>query len=519
VIGLPSSLGSFESLIQRYERAVDKRQLWRSLMQDCYRYAIPDRELFDFAIQGQRKGAELYDSTAVEGVKEFGSRIEHSICPAGRQWTKMVPGPGLPKEMREDDELQLYLEEQTDIFFGYIHHSNFALKAPESFQDLAVGTGAITLELNEQRNGFVFDAIPPAHLAIEEGPTGLIETAFMDRKMPPANLKRIYPGCVLPQKWAKLNTEKAGESVEFQVGCVYEPRRAEYWLVVFSKAEKALIYVRNYGQSSPCIVFRWNTVPGETWGRGPVMGCLPDIKTVNKVVETILRGGQLNLAPVFTAVTDGVLNPYTAQILPNAIIPVMSNDTSNPSIRQLTTDVRPDMAQLILEDLRGNIRRALFSDPRRREGPIESATEVLIEDREFLQRIGSSSGRIQSEFVEKVINRGVYLLKSIGKMADFRVDGREVTLKHLSPLARAQDQQELLSLRTGVELLMPFGPEALHMAVKTEDIGEWIMRTAGVPSDRLRSDAERKKMVKRVTEAAAQAATAQQQGVAPAQAA
>ena len=501
---LPPSIGPLERLLARYDAAVERRHQWRSLLQDCYRYAIPNRELFDERTPGQRKGEELFDSTAVVGVHDFASRIQSTICPAWRKWSVMVPGPGLPKELRENDELALMLEEQSDIFFSYVHHSNFTLKTHESFQDLSTGTGAVTLELNERRNGFAFDSVAPPYLAIEEGPTGLIETSFMDRRMPPGYLLRIYPGIQLPDKWTRLARDNPAQKIDFQVGCVYEPERAEYYLVVFSKVEKSALYWRNYGRTSPCIVFRWNAIPGETWGRGPVMSALPDIKTVNKVIEYLLRGAALNLAPPFTVVNDGMINPYTAFISPNAMIPVSSNDQANPSIKQLMSEIRPDLAQFVITDLRDSIRTHLFSDPRRKEGPIESATEVLIEDREFLQRIGSSFGRLETEFLVRVFDRGVDLLRSIGKMADIRVDGREVTLKHTSPLARAQDQEELLALSTGVGLVSAFGPEALHLAVRTEDVGEWILKKGGVDPSILRTDIERKKLMEKAGQVAAQ---------------
>jgi hypothetical protein len=505
LIYLPPEIGPIERLLSRYDAAVERRNQWRSLLQEAYRYAIPDRELFDHRTPGQRKGQELFDSTAIVGVHDFASRIQSSMCPAWRQWTKFVPGPGLPKELRENDELAMYLEEQTDIFFSYVDHSNFVLKTHEAFQDLSTGTGAITLELNERRNGFVFDTIAPPYLAIEEGPTGLIETVFMDRKMPPAHLERLYPGLVLPQKWQRMKVDKPAEKVEFQVGCVYEPTSGDYYLVVFSKGEKEVLYWDNYGESSPCIVFRWNAIPEETWGRGPVLTALPDIKTINKVVEFLLRGAALNLAPPFTVVNDGQVNPYTAIIAPNAMLPVSSNDQSNPSIRQLINEVKPDLAQLVINDLRESIRTHLFSDPRRKEGPIESATEVLIEDREFLHRIGSSFGRLQTEFAARVVARGVHLLRSIGKMANFRVDGREVTLKYTSPLARAQDQEELMALQTSAGLVAGiFGPETLHLAVKTEDVGEWILRKGGVDPSVLRTDAERKIMMEKAAQVAQQ---------------
>ena len=512
---IPFSIGPIERIISRYDAAVAAREGFRSVMQDCYRYAIPDRDLWTDFAPGQRKGSELYDSTAIVAVQDFASSLQARICPSWRTWSKLVAGPGLPKDVRENDELAMYLEETTDQLFGYINHSNFALKSHEAFQDLSVGTGAITLELNERGNGLSFDSIPAPHLAIEEGPNGMVETVFQDRKSAVSVLARTYPGISLPEKWQKMLVDKPGELVSYQVGSIFDPKRREYHLVVFCKAEKQPMYYRLYGETSPVIVFRWTTNPGEIWGRGPVMRALPDIKTLNKVVEFILRDAAMSISPPITAVTDGVVNPYTLVLQPNAVIPVMSNDTSNPSLRELTRSSRPDLAQFILAEMRQSVRNMMFSDPRRREGPVQSATEVLIEDREFTQRIGSSYGRLQTEFVERVLNRSVALLKSIGKMPDFKIDGREITLKHLSPLARAQDQEELLGLQTAVAMAAPFGPEALQMAVKTEDIGEWIFKKAGVDASVLRSDAERKQMMQTVAQQA-QAAIAAQTGQAPA---
>lgn len=507
-VGLPNLIGDIESIIRRYDRAIARRDLWRANMQDCYRYAIPDRELFMQQSPGQKKGQYIFDSTAQDAVQEFASRIQATICPPWREWSRLVAGPALPKAMRESDEIALQLEEQTDIFFSYINHSNFVLKSHEAFQDLSVGTGAITCELNEQRNGLVFEAIPPALLAIEEGPTGLIETTFIDRKCPPEHLLRVYPGAQLPQQFEQSMRDNPQKDIEYQIGAIYEPTLGDYYLVIFSKAHKYVMYVRNYGKTSPVIVFRWSAIAGEDWGRGPVMTALPNIKTLNVVVEYVLRGGALTAMPPYTAVADGVINPYTVRIDPTAVIPVASNDHANPSIRQLEGRSNPDMTQIILEDMRMAVRRALFADPRRREGPIQTATEVLIEDRDFIQRIGSSFGRMQAEFIERVINRGIDVLQSIGKMAAIRVDGKEVTLKHMSPLARAQDQDELLSLRTAFEIAAPLGPEALMMTLKPEMAGEWIFKKAGVPSEILRTDGERAKMMQQMAAMAQQAAAA-----------
>ena len=44
---------------------------------------------------------------------------------------------------------------------------------------------------------------------------------------------------------------------------------------------------------NPFINFRWQKAPSETYGRSPVMKALPDIKTLNKVVELMLKNASI----------------------------------------------------------------------------------------------------------------------------------------------------------------------------------------------------------------------------------
>ena len=501
---LPNGLGGIDSICRRYKAALSKRELWSSLYREAYRYAIPARELFNNYAQGQDKESYLFDSTAVDAVQEFASRIQANIMPAWRQWSKLEPGPGLPKEQRDSEELKRGLQDQTEIFFSYINHSNCVQKTHESFVDLAVGTACLTLDLDSTNDGLQFDCIPIAHLAIEDSPAGVIETVFEDKKTSIRNLKRMYGGKVsLPPGWAGKKEEETASWVQSQI---FDPKTNRYHLCVFAESPNHVIFHQELGDTGPYIVFRWSVVPGETHGRGPVISALADIRTLNKVVEFTLAGAALALFPPMTGVGDGVLNPYTATIAPNTIIPVASNDQSNPSLKPLITAPRPDLTQMILEDMRTSIRRKLLADNRRQEGPVQSATEIVVQDREFVAQTGANYGRIQAELVEKVIARGIDLLKSIGKMANFKVDGKQVTLKHTSPLARAQDNEELMAYQNFTQMaLSTVGPEVFQLSVKTDEIPEWLAQKTGFPAQLVRTADERQEVVQKVTDAAAAA--------------
>lgn len=508
---LPRGLGGLDGVLKRYDAAVQRRQLWSSIYRECYRYAIPSRQLFLDYAPGQEKENELFDSTAVQGVLEFASRLQATICPPWRHWSLLEAGPRLPKDLRESEQIKAALDEQTDLLFAYLNHSNFTLKSHEAFIDLSVGTGAICEDLNDARDGLTFDCVPIAKLAIEESPFGLVETVFEDKCLSLRSIKRLYGGkVVLPDAWSR---EKEHVEKDFVQGVVFEPKARRYHLVLFARNPKVVMFHRDLEDSSPYIVFRWSVVPGEVFGRGPVVHALADIRTLNLVVEYMLRGAALTLSPPLTGVSDGILNPYTAVIAPDTIIPVGSNETSNPSLKPLIADIRPDLGQFLLEDMRRNVRQKLLSDPRRREGPIQSATEVLVEDREFVQQIGAAFGRVQAEFIERVVARSVYLLQRIGAMAKIKVDGREIALKHTSPLARAQDTEDLQNFGNFAALAaQAAGQEAYQLAVKTDEVPGYIAKKAGIPAALLRSREERDEKLQQMT---AMLAQAQPTGTAP----
>jgi hypothetical protein len=123
---------------------------------------------------------------------------------------------------------------------------------------------------------------------------------------------------------------------------------------------------------------------------------------------------------------------------------------------------------------------------------------------------GSAFSRLQTEFIEKIIKRSVYILKKNGKLGDFKVDGREVTIKHTSPLARAQDQEDMLAVQQYMEMAMALGPEVFALGTKMEDMPNYIGKKLGIDQELLRSSEER-------AEIQAQAEEAMQQQQAQAQ--
>ena len=171
-----------------------------------------------------------------------------------------------------------------------------------------------------------------------------------------------------------------------------------------------------------------------------------------------------------------------------------------------------DVAQLVLSDMRLNIKNALYNDmlgnPDRTPA---SATEVAERMADLSRRMGAAFGRLQSELVQPVIQRVIYILKKQGRIELPTVNGREVKIRATSPLAQAQANQDITTVARFLEMVGGvFGPEMLQLLIDGEESAIYLAKKFGVP-ERLIRDKEQRKQIAALAQQAAQ--QQQQQGI------
>lgn len=508
---VPTGLGSIAKLLKRFGVAEKRYNLWRSLHQEAMDYSMPQRETFTIHSEGQRKNTILFDSTAEEGSKQFASRIQGSLLPSWQQWMDLKAGDDIPED--EEEEANKDLKTSTDTFFTHLNHSNFDTEITPALLDLSIGTGAILVEENDfdENSALKFTDMPLAEISIERPARGAIKNVWRKQKVEAGNIKITWPNAELPDELTKLAKDKPETEVEIINGFLFNNKSKLYDQVVIWK--KSLIFTQTFNKKR-LIVFRWSVTPGEAYGRGPAIEKLPDIKTANKIVELRLGNGALQMSGVYTGRSDGMFNPHTARIAPGIIIPVMSNDSSNPTIKDLTPSGNINITREDLEDARNNIRKAFFSEPLGDlSDPVRSATENVIRNQEFLKQSGAQIGRLKSELIEPLVAACIDILIERGKVAPLKVDGKDVTMKQTSPLAKAEDLENFQNTQLWLSSMAQFVPqEILALKVKVEDLPEEFAKQLGVNPKLIRSEAESQGVADQVTTAAS-AQLANPQGV------
>lgn len=488
--------------LARFERAKRLREPWVSEYEEAYEYALPNRESFYAQAPGQSRTDKIFDETAVVGVQEFASRLQAGLIPNYARWADLIAGSEIPEDERA--EVNKALEDVTDYVFEVIQNSNFAQEANESLLDIALGTACMRIDEGDALNPVIFTATPLPQLALDAGPDDKLDTIFRERSIRASNLKVAYPNAVLP---AELVRELQGGNDRFVtvVEGVYRDWTAKGEEVNLFKvalpAHKAIIHQETYRGigSNPYVAFRWSKAAGEVWGRGPLLAAMPAIKTCNLTVQMILENAQMAISGIWTAEDDGVINPSTIQLIPGTIIPVAPGSSG---LRNMVGGGSFDVAQLVLSDMRTNIKKALYNEMLGNPNTTPmSATEVAQRMADLSRQIGSAFGRLQAEFVTPVLRRVIYILKKQGRIQIPTVNGREVKVRSTSPLAQAQAFEDINAVNRFLELVQArFGPQMVNLFVKGDEATKYLAAKFGVPESLVRSEQERAELAQQIAQ-------------------
>jgi len=480
---------SFEQINKRFEAAKSNKLQWEHHIKECYRFFMPERNTIDEREKGAKKREWVFDSTAQDSLEDFATRMESELIPSNINWMKLESGSDIPED--KEDETNEYLDDTTEIVFNHIRSSNFASQAHTAFLDLGISTGALIVEEGDGiQSNLNFRCVSLSELVIEQSQQGIVKTVFREFKLPAADIKEIYPRAKMTQKLKELAKNKPTDEISLIEGTIFDGKMYDN-VVMYPENNHFLIQEKI--ESSPWIVFRESTIPGETYGRGRAMTALPDTKTLNIMVRDYLKGLAWWSNPSFTATDDGVINPHNYRAKPGIVHAVGSNSRDNPTLQPLQVGGSPQIAMDAISRLQDSVRRVMISKPfgNVEETPVRTATEMSIRQADMAKTSLGASSRIQNELMETLVARCVYILKKAGKVADFKVDGREVKIKYTSPAARMQDEQTLVAMGRAMEFFAMLPPELVNEEIRMEDFPSEIVEVLGLPSKFKRSEEEK----------------------------
>lgn len=496
-----------EDIIKRHDIALRKKEDFRSLYDEAYEFALPQRNLYDGyydgKVGGQKKMNRVFDATAINSTQRFANRMQSGIFPPQTKWCKLEPGPDIPENRKA--EAQLALDVYNEKFFATIKQSNFDIAIGEFLLDLCVGTAVMMVQPGDDVVPINFIPVPQFLVAFEEGANGQVDNVYRRMRLKGEAIQQQWKDAKIEGQLKAYIEQKPTEDIELIEATVYDVERGDFCYHVLHKESKQEIVYRRL-RVSPWVVARYMKVAGEIYGRGPLITALPDIKTLNKTLELVLKNASLTIAGVYTAADDGVLNPNTVQIAPGVIIPVARNGgPQGASLQPLPRSGDFNVSQIIMNDLRMNIKSILLDESLPPDNmSARSATEVIERMKQLSQNLGSAFGRLINETMIPIVSKVLQVMDDRGLIdLPLRVNGLEVKVVPVSPLAMSQSMEEIQNIMQFAQITQQIGPEG-QLMIKKDKMLDMIAAKMGVPQSILNSPAERGMMLEQMQQVAQQ---------------
>lgn len=486
-------VASAATVIRRMNALKAQRQPHEYVWRDCFDHSFPLRGsgLQQNTLTAQSaidRTARLVDSTATDGGRILAASLQGGMTPANARWF------GLDVHNAPDDA-KAWLDGSADQLHTEIHNANFDSESLDCMLDMvAAGWFVMFVDVDRTIGGFVFDSWPIAQCFIASSrPDGRIDTIYRSYTM-------TAEQCVAEFGQDKVSAavaKKAIDSPDHMVNLCHAiyPRVGANGKMAGNmpfasckvEVDSQIVLSESGFHEFPCVVPRMNKIPDTAYAVGPMFDALPDARMLNQMKRMDLANADLAIAGMWIAKDDGVLNPRTVKVGARKII--VANDTD--SMKPLMPGGNWQLADERISQLQMAIRKLLMADQLQpQDGPAMTATEIHARIALIRQQLGPTFGRMQAEYLQALVERCFALAYRAGIFAPppASIAGKQFSVKYISPLARAQNLEDVTAIQNAIAFLLqvaPFKPEVMDN-FDLDQMARTLSEAQGVPQKCIR---------------------------------
>jgi hypothetical protein len=356
------------------------------------------------------------------------------------------------------------------------------------------GTGSFYVESEE--GGLRFACRHIAEVCISEDPSGRVDTVYRKFKLTARAIAMQFPGVKMPRQVEK--DLKDDPYREHEVVHAVFPRAEASGKLAKNKPVASVYYLADNREllseggfdEFPFMCPRFVKDSVSTYGRSPAMTALPDVKMLNKMSETTIKAAQKQIDPPLMVPDDGFMMPV--RTTPGALNFYRSG--TRDRLEPLNIGANNPLGLNMEEQRRNAIRQAFYVDQLLLgQGANMTATEVLQRNEEKMRLLGPVLGRLQAELLQPLIDRSFALLLRAGLLPEppEELQGQNIDIEYVSPLAKAQKLTDLQAMLRGFEILLQVSEVApVTDYLDGDKMVQYLVETAGLPARVIRGSDE-----------------------------
>lgn len=441
-----------QEILYRYAELLTVQYNWLPQWQEKADYVCPQKNsIMVQRIPGYKRTQKLFDSTAPHDMSLFAAAIHGTLTPSFTKWFRLeFDDP----DLNEVAANRTWWDKVNELIRINLNQSNFNSEGHEVYIDLSTfGTACIYEDEKKDRGwwgGLQFQTVPCGKYAVAEGSDGKVDTLYRSYTMSSHAIHAQWPDSA-PED---LNWEERPDTLHEVIHAVvptgFRNKLAYQWQSTYILYKTRTVLSDKGYFDFPFMVPRWTTYADETYGTCPTDIALPDIRTINKIVEMELRNLAKNVDPPLGAVQGEVIGP--ARMIPGGITMLKSG---KEGLFPIDTSGKFEIVNLKKQELRESIHGIYLIDQLQlQNGPQMTATEVNVRYETMQRILGPHLGRLDAEWTKPLLSRtfnlmyraGLFnplppaLISKLGKQAV------GVRIQYEGPLARSQKSSDLTAI-------------------------------------------------------------------------
>ena len=264
--------------------------------------------------RGDKRNIQIFDATAIHALELLAASLQGMLTSSANRWFAMRYKEAL---LNESDEAKEWLEDATDKMYLAFARSNFQQEIFETYHDL-ITFGTSCLMIEEDENDIVrFSSRHIKEFYIQENKKGFVDTVYRRFKMPVGaavdkfgleNFSRDVVGLFKKEPFEEVEIVHVVRPRNIYNEFKLDKKNMPYQSVYFEYGSGHIINIGGF-KEMPYVVPRYLKASTEIYGRSPAMNALPDVKVLNKMVETALKAAAKQVDPPLLVPDDSMLSP------------------------------------------------------------------------------------------------------------------------------------------------------------------------------------------------------------------
>ncbi len=399
-----------EVVLKRFEKLKQDRSNWESHWQEIGDYMIPRKnDVNSFKTSGTKRNALILDNTGMIGCELLSGALHGMMTSVSSEWFGLTTGDD---ELDKDDDARFWMQDTVKKMHNLFNNSNFQTEIHEFYLDLCGFNTAGMSIMEDPISDVYFQTHFLKELYISENNKGYVDEIYRCFQWEPKKIIQEFGMANVPQYIREAFEQNKEEKFEI-IHCTYpadelggvrkrgfrHPFVSQYILT----KDKIQLAVRGF-EEQPWIVARWAKASGESYGRGPGMNALPEVKMLNLMEEVMIRSAQKVMDPPVQAPDDGFIMPI--KLKPGSVNYYRSGSNNKDRVEPIFNDAKIEVGFEIMQARRARVKEAFYVDQLQLgQGKEMTATEVVQRTEEKMKILGPLLGRLQVEMLRPLIDR------------------------------------------------------------------------------------------------------------------